>query len=97
MECFGATSSSLEVQAGNRAGGSTKLVRPGGWLMFLGLGIQPSMASAPLKVPEPASLPPLFLFNPCLVGRQWGESLSEVPSCPSFGLRDVDIIAELED
>lgn len=91
---FGATSSSREVQAGNKAGSTTKLVRPGGWLMFLGPGVQLAMASGPLQVPEPASLPPLFLFNPCLDGRKWGESLSEVPS---FGLRDVDIIAELED
>lgn len=80
MEYFRAISSSLEAQAENKAGSSTKLVRPGGWLMFLGHGVQPAIASAPLEVLEPASLPPLSLFNPCLDGRKWGESLSEVSS-----------------
>lgn len=44
---FGAISSSLEAQAGQKAGSNTKLVRPNGWLMFLGCGVQPAMASNP--------------------------------------------------
>lgn len=42
----GAISSSLDFQAGNKAGNSTKLVRPGGWLMFFGTGAQHATASA---------------------------------------------------
>lgn len=64
MECLGAISSSLEAPAENKAGSSTKLVRPGAWLMFLGPGVQPALASAPLEVLEPASLPPLSLLIP---------------------------------
>lgn len=70
---------SLEFQAGNKAGSSTKLVRPGVWVMLLEPAVQAAMASALAGGSGASLLPSLSLFNPCLYGRKRSEFLSEVP------------------